>query len=252
MYQQTAAVDVAQKIVAETGALGSALDYAGDIGHYKRASLIDVHNAEVREQCCKVVVCDLRVRLADDREQGGFADVREADETHIGKKLKLKRYIVRLAGETRLCKTGDLPCRSGKMLVAPAALAAASRNKVLAVRHVVHYAAGLGIAHEGAARNADIQTVAVLTRAALALTVRAVSGNVLALVSEVHQRGHVIVNDENDIAAAAAVAAVGTAGRNILFAMERDRAVAAVAGLYRYSCFINKRGSHISPRKIQK
>ena len=52
--------------------------------------------------------------------------------------------------------------------------------------------------------------------------------------------------------AAAAVAAVGTAGRNVLFAMERDRAVAAVAGLYRYSCFINKRGSHISPRKIQK
>ena len=116
----------------------------------------------------------------------------------------------------------------------------------------MHYAAGLGVAHEGAARNADIQTVAVLTRTALALTVRAVSGDVLALVSEVHQCGHVIVNNENDIAAATAVAAVGAACRNVLFAMECDRTVAAVAGLYRDPCFINKRGSHISPRKIQK
>ena len=88
------------------------------------------HNAEVRKQCCKVVVCDLRVRPADNREQGGFADVREADETHIGKKLKLKRYIVRLAGETRLCKTGTCLVGAAKCCC-PSRLAAASRNKVL-------------------------------------------------------------------------------------------------------------------------
>ena len=133
------------------------------------------------------------------------------------------------------------------MLVAPAALAAARGDEGLAVGHVVHYAAGLGIAYERAARNADIQAFAVLAGAALALTVRARSRDVLALISEVHQRGHVVVDNENDIAALAAVAAVGTARSDILLAVERDGAVAAVSGLYRYLCFINKRGSHISP-----
>ena len=158
-----------------------------------------------------------------------------------------ERDIVSLARKTGLCKTRDLPCGRGKMLVAPAALAAACGDEGLAVGHVVHYAAGLGVAHERTAGNADIKALAVLARAALALTVRARSGDVFTLVSEVHQRGHIVIDNENDISALAAVAAVGTACRDVFLAVERDGSVAAVSGLYRYPCLVNKRGSHISP-----
>ena len=61
----------------------------------------------------------------------------------------------------------------------------------------------------------------------------AVNRDVLALISEVHQRGHVVVDNENDIAALAAVAAVGSAVGNAFIAHERNRAVAAVAGVKR-------------------
>ena len=44
----------------------------------------------------------------------------------------------------------------------------------------------------------------VLAVAALALTVHAVAGSVLALISEVHQCGHIIVNNKNNVAAAPA------------------------------------------------
>ena len=105
----------------------------------------------------------------------------------------------------------------------------------------MHDRAGLGIAHYRAAGDLDIQRLSVLAVAALALTVHTVAGSVLALISEVHQRGHIIVNNKNNVAAAPAVASVGTAGRNILLAVKRYCAVPALAGVDADARLINKR-----------
>ena len=159
MNEQTAAVYVPQKIVAETRTLGRTLDYAGDIGHDEGAAFVYIYDAEVGEQRREMIVCDLRVRLAYDRQQGRLAHIGEADQTYGGQKLELERDIVSLARKTGLCKTGDLPCGRCKMLVAPAALAAVRGDEGLAVGHVVHYAAGLGIAYERAARNGNAEAM---------------------------------------------------------------------------------------------
>ena len=56
-------------------------------------------------------------------------------------------------------------------------------------------------------------------------------GGVFALIAEIGQGVHPVVGNEQYAAALAAVAAVGTARRDKFLAMERDRAVAAVACL---------------------
>ena len=63
---------------------------------------------------------------------------------------------------------------------------------------------------------------------------------VLALIAKVGQRGQIVVHLKHDVAAATAVAAVRSAGRNIFFTMKRDRAVAAVAGFDLDFCDIDK------------
>ena len=62
---------------------------------------------------------------------------------------------------------------------------------------------------------------------------------------------HVLcVDDEDDIAAVAAVAAVGTARGDILFAVERHRAVTALTRAAEDACLIDKRCCHVGTSLI--
>ena len=58
-----------------------------------------------------------------------------------------------------------------------------------------------------------------------------VLGNELTLVAEGEKGVCALVNSKNDIAASAAVTAVGTARRNVLFSMEGNGTVTAIACL---------------------
>ena len=241
MREQTAAVDVPQEVMAKPRALGCSLNDARDIRHDKGYALIHVHDPEVGEERSEMVVCDLGMRLADDGQERRLADVREADKADVRQQLQLKRDIVALAGKPRLCKARNLARRRGKMHIAPAAAAAFCGDPVFTGGHIVHDRAGLGIAHYRAAGDFDIQRLPVLAVAALALTVHAVAGRVLALISEVHQCGHIIVNNKNNVAAAPAIAPVGAAGGDVLLAMKRNCAVPALAGVDTDARLINKR-----------
>ena len=90
-------------------------------------------------------------------------------------------------------------------------------------------------------RDPEDDGLAVLAGAALALAGLAVDGGELALVAEVHERGHVLVHGEDDVAAAAAVAAVGAARRDVFLAVEGDGAGPAVPGADLDGDFVNKR-----------
>ena len=111
--------------------------------------------------------------------------------------------------------------------------------------HVVHDLAGVRVAQHRAARHLDAQRLAHLAGAALALTGLAVAGHVFALIAKVHQRGHVVVNFKDNVAPAAAVAAVGPARRHVLLAVEGHSAVPAVPGAHGDRDFINKRRGHV-------
>ena len=115
------------------------------------------------------------------------------------------------------------------MLVAPAALAALGADEGLVRGEVRHHRAAFGLFDDGAPGHADHQILALFAGLAAAGSVRAVFGGVFALVAEVGQGGQVVVRNEDDIAALAAVAAVRPAGGDVFFAVERHGPVAAVA-----------------------
>ena len=124
MQQQSAAINVAQEVVAQTGTLARALDNARNVGHDEVLLLTDRNHTEVGHQSREVVVCNLRARRRDHAQQRGLADIREADQTDIGQQLQLKDNIALDTRQTRLGKTRCLTRRRCKMRVAPAAVAA--------------------------------------------------------------------------------------------------------------------------------
>lgn len=83
---------------------------------------------------------------------------------------------------------------------------------------------------EGADRNVNLEVVAVATRAQRSFTLAAAFGGELGCEAEVDERVAVGIGDEIDGAAAAAVAAIGSAARNEFLPAETESAAAAVAG----------------------
>ena len=126
------------------------------------------------------------------------------------------------------------------MNVAEAAFAAFCKGECVLVRHVDYQPSALIVVDESSARHLNDQVgraFAVATAAAAFLTV---FGEVFALVSEIGEGGEVVVDLQNDVAALAAVAAVGTARGNIFFAVKCDGTVAAVAAFDKYDSGICK------------
>ena len=145
-----------------------------------------------------------------------------------------------LAGQAGFRKTRHLPRRRGEMLVAPAAASALAENKIRIVGHILDDLIGRRIAHDRAARDLNDQIFPALAAAPCALSVLSVWCGVLALIAEVHQRGQIVVDTQDDVATLAAVAAVRAARRDVFFPVEGHRAVAAAAGLDENFNFIYK------------
>ena len=116
------------------------------------------------------------------------------------------------------------------MGVAPAAAAALCGNERGLFGHIRHNGVRLRLADYRSARNLDDKILAVFAAPTSAVAAFSVGSGVFSLVAEVREGREIIVNLEYDISALAAVAAVGTAGRDIFLAVESHRAVAAVSG----------------------
>ena len=69
MHQQTAAIDMAQEIMTQARALRGTLDDAGDIRHDEGRALVHIHHAQIRKKRGEMVICDLRMRLADNAQK---------------------------------------------------------------------------------------------------------------------------------------------------------------------------------------
>jgi hypothetical protein len=116
------------------------------------------------------------------------------------------------------------------MLVAHAALAAASCDPLLAGFGKVCENATFGIFHDGAARNAYDQVFGATTGAALGATGLSVLSLVQASVTHVEQGRVLFVHLQDHMTAATAVTAIGTAEGYELFAVETANAIAALTG----------------------
>ena len=145
MQQQTAALHMAEEVVAQTDALAGSLDEAGDVGADEACALAHRHDAQRRHQRGEVVVCNFRLCGADGGDEGGLAHVGEADEAHIRDELQLEDHLNVLAGHTGLCKLGDLAGGGGKVCIAVAAAAAPGDGDRGVVGQVGDDKAALGV-----------------------------------------------------------------------------------------------------------
>ena len=149
-----------------------------------------------------------------------------------------------LPRQAGLGELGDLTGGRGKMAVAPAAAAAFGHHHRFIAGEIRHHKAGLGLLQNGAAGHADDQILRIRAALALGASVLAVLGGVFALVAEIHQSGQVIIGHKDDVAAAAAVAAVRAAGRHEFFAVEGHGAIAALACMQPDGGYVNKVAGH--------
>ena len=127
--------------------------------------------------------------------------------------------------------------------IAASATAATSCEKALARGgEIVEFLASLGVVHYGPHRRQDIDRMAFVTGAITALAMAASLGFVLGIEAEVQQCVLVGAGDQENISAAAAIAAAGTAARDKLLAAKGHAAITTVACFYEDPDFVDKHG----------
>jgi hypothetical protein len=208
-----------------------ALDQAGNVGHHEALAGGQVHHAEVGGQGGERIVGDLRLGGAGGGQEGRLAGVGQADQADVGDQLQPQPDPQLLAFLTGIGELGSLVDRALEVQVAPAAVAALGQAQGHAGGvHVGDQGLLVLLQHLGA--DGDLQDDVVARRAVArpAHAVDARPGLEVLLVAVVDQGVEALDRLDPDVAASAAVPAVGAAVFDVLLASERDRAAAAVAG----------------------
>jgi hypothetical protein len=222
--QHPAALDVREELVPESGPLCRPRDQARDVGEHELALAV-VDRAEHRLDGRERIVRDLRRGPRQSPEERGLAGVREPDQPAVGEQLQPQLDPSRLTRESALGKARGLPGRGREALVAVPAGAAVGDHHPLAGGGEVEALAAQPL-HLGAGRDEDDLVLAARAVALLSLAVPAAPRPVMggeALGGEIAPRR---VADNDDIAAAAAVATIGTPARHVRLAAHAHRSVA--------------------------
>ena len=227
--EQPAALDVGEELVAEPGALRGALDQARDVGEDELA-VVAVDRSEHRLEGRERVVGHLRRRPREPGEQRRLAGVGQADQPGVGEQAEAQldpaaRPLQPALGEARRLLGG-----AGEALVAVPAEPAGGHDRPLARLDQVEVLA-LEALHPGPRRDQDDAIVAAGAVPVRPLPVPAALGPVVG--GDAH-RGEVAprrVADEDDVAPAPAVAAVGPATGHVRLPAEGDDPVAAPPAL---------------------
>ncbi len=241
MDQHPATLDMAEEAVADPGTVGSALDQAGDIGDDEFAALVS-DDAKLRAQRREGIGADLCLGIGNAVDEGRLARIGEADQADVGEQLQAQPDPHFLARPTRLMLARGAIDRAFIARIAAPAVAAAQQPDALSdAGEVDDQAAVLVVGkHLRADRNLDDQIVAARTGTVAAHAALAARCLEMLRIAKIDQRVEALDRLENDIAALAAIAAVGAAILNVFFAAERHGAAAARAGAHVYLGLIEK------------
>ncbi len=212
VHQHAAPLDVPQELQAQPLALAGARDQAGDVGDGVDGRTGGDHT-EVGHQRGERVVGDLRLGGAEHGDQGRLAGAGIAHERHVRDGLQLQDDVVEVPRLAEQREPGRLAARRGEGGVAEPAAAALGGDVGGAVADEVGEDVARLVEHHRAVRHGQDQVLAVLAAAVAALAGLAVGGLAVRRVVVVEQRGHGLVDGEDHIAAASAVATVGPAER---------------------------------------
>ena len=131
MQQHAAALHMAEKAVAEAGALMRAFDQARNIRQHEFAA-VDVDHAELRMQRGEGIVGDLRLGGADHREEGRLAGIGQADQAGVGDQFEPQPDPALLADLAGIGVARRAVGRGFEMRVAEAAIAAFGEHEFFA------------------------------------------------------------------------------------------------------------------------
>ena len=163
-------------------------------------------------------------------DQGRLAGAREADQADVGDALELEDEIARLTWLAEQREAGSLAPHRRQRSVAETAAPAVCRHETSAGAGEIGQHFTRLVHDDGAVGHPQRQVAAFGAVAMTAGTLLAVAGVLVGMVMEVEQRVHVRIDDEDDVTAVPAVAAVWSAERFELLAVNGGDAVTSVAG----------------------
>src|SRR6202158_3114074 len=240
MQQHAAALDMTEKTIAEPGRLMRAFDQAWNVRQHESPP-VGIHDAELRMQRSEWIVGDLRLGRADHGKESRFPGIGEADQAGIRDQFQPQPDPALLTFLSGIGVAWRAVGGRLEMRVAEAAIAAFGEHESFAERgEVVDQRFAVLVEHLRAHRHLQHDRLAVGTMAVLAHAVGALLRLEVLLIAIVDQRVQAIDRLDDDVAAAAAIAAARSAEFDILLAAERHAAVAAVAGADIDFCLVKK------------
>ena len=208
-----------------------ALDDAGDVRRHE-VPAVHFHHPQHGRQGGEGIVAHPGPRGRDAREQGGFSGVREPQQAHVGDEAEVETHpaLLTLAARLRLAGRAVAVGEVGAV-AAPAPAPARQDHPLARPQHLAERSAPFDLDRGGARRHRDHQVLAPGPGAVRRTPVLAALGAELGVIAEGKQR--VLVGDglEHDVAAVPAVAAVGSAARDVGLAAEAHASAPAVAAL---------------------
>ena len=167
MDQHLRALDVTQKLMAESVALVRAFDQPGHVGDDEAALVAQRDDAEIGRERRERIVGDLRPGRRNAGDQRRLAGVGKSDQADVGEQLQLEPEMPLLAGLAGLVLARGAIGRRREVGVAQSAAAAFRDEDALArLRQVGEHLRGIrhgGIVHvdECADRDGDVEVVAL-------------------------------------------------------------------------------------------
>ena len=248
MEEDSRALQVLQKTMAESVTFVRAFDETRNVGHHETAVIAHTDDAEIWRERRKRVGGDFRTRRRNARNQCGLAGIRKAHEPHIREQLQVQAQTAMFARQSRLRLARCAVRRADEPSVAHPALAAACDEDAVAfVREIGGYRPrprvvvfDVGDRTDG---NRDVEIGAASARAIGPLARTAAWGFELGMEAEVDQRIEMRACDEIDGSAVAAIAAIRTAARYELLATETEGATSPIAGGHGDIDFVYKHSS---------
>ena len=217
----------------EPDPVGRAFEQPGDVRDRQLALAVQLDRAEVRRERRERVVGDLGRGVRDAAQQRRLAGVRKAEQRGVADHLEPQLELGRLAVLADLRGARRLAHGSREAPVAaPSAASAGDHDAGPGVREVGDGHLAARVEDLRAERHVHDGVVPAPARHALALAVHAALAAQVPAEAERREIAHVGIGEQDDIAAVAAVAAVGPALGHELLAPERDAAVATATGLH--------------------
>ena len=229
VHEEASPLEVCQELVAEADSLMGALEQAGHVGDRELPSIRALDRAQDRCDRGERILGDLGLGVRDQPQQRGFARVGEADERRVREELEAELNRGLVAADPHLGQSRSLVCGRGEAPVARAACTPVRHRGPPARVREVDEEPAFGVEHLRPHGHAKLDGFSASPVFVAPLAVAAAAACEAALALEERKVAKIGIGDEDDIAAVAAVAAVGAAPGHVLLTPEAERAVAAAA-----------------------